>query len=190
MQRRPGFPARLPGAGTAPPRPAPLASAARAPVAAAPSGVGLDSAAVRARMVQKLAAGGIASAPVLQAMGAVERHRDEIERVLLALVRAGLVDDRRFAEGFAAQARRRGASARKIESKLRARGVDARLVAHSLDEAASEGLDELGAARAYVRKRRLLERDLRDPKERQRTLASLGRQGFSLDVARRALELD
>ena len=75
MQRRPGFPARLPGAGTAPPRPAPLASAARAPVAAAPSGVGLDSAAVRARMVQKLAAGGITSAPVLQAMGAVERHR-------------------------------------------------------------------------------------------------------------------
>ena len=38
-------------------------------------GTGLDSAAVRARMVQKLAAAGIVSPQVLQAMGAVERHR-------------------------------------------------------------------------------------------------------------------
>jgi protein-L-isoaspartate(D-aspartate) O-methyltransferase len=42
---------------------------------APPSGVGLDSAAVRARMVSKLSAGGISSAAVLQAMAAVERHR-------------------------------------------------------------------------------------------------------------------
>ena len=40
-----------------------------------PQGVGLDSAAVRARMVQRLAAAGITAAPVLQAMGVVERHR-------------------------------------------------------------------------------------------------------------------
>ena len=38
-------------------------------------GVGLDSAAVRARMVQKLAAGGVTSPQVLRAMGQVERHR-------------------------------------------------------------------------------------------------------------------
>ena len=81
MQRRPGFPARLPGAGNAGAKPvaqvlAPASVlAARKPVVAAPVGVGLDSSAVRTRMVQKLAAGGITSAPVLQAMGAVERHR-------------------------------------------------------------------------------------------------------------------
>jgi protein-L-isoaspartate(D-aspartate) O-methyltransferase len=40
-----------------------------------PQGVGLDSAAVRARMVQKLAMGGISSSAVLQAMSAVQRHR-------------------------------------------------------------------------------------------------------------------
>ena len=77
MQRRPGFPARLPGS-PAPARPAPAVPkvpVARQAVAAAPAGVGLDSAAVRARMVQKLAAGGITSPAVLQAMGAVERHR-------------------------------------------------------------------------------------------------------------------
>ena len=75
MQRRPGFPARLPGSGRAAVRATPMAPAARNPVAAPPVGVGLDSAAVRARMVQKLAAGGITSAAVLQAMGTVERHR-------------------------------------------------------------------------------------------------------------------
>jgi protein-L-isoaspartate(D-aspartate) O-methyltransferase len=41
----------------------------------APGGVGLDSQAVRTRMVEKLAAQGITDARVLAAMGAVERHR-------------------------------------------------------------------------------------------------------------------
>ena len=53
----------------------PAARLARETQPPKPQGVGLDSAAVRARMVQRLAAAGIAAAPVLQAMGAVERHR-------------------------------------------------------------------------------------------------------------------
>lgn len=75
MTRRPGFPVRLDGtpapASRRPAAPAPSA----APRATAPAGVGLDSQAVRARMVQKLAAQGIADARVLAAMNAVERHR-------------------------------------------------------------------------------------------------------------------
>lgn len=43
--------------------------------AVAPGGVGLDSQAVRARMVHKLAAQGVSDAQVLAAMGRVERHR-------------------------------------------------------------------------------------------------------------------
>ena len=43
--------------------------------ASAPGGVGLDSQAVRARMLRKLAAQGVCDAQVLAAMGAVERHR-------------------------------------------------------------------------------------------------------------------
>lgn len=42
---------------------------------AAPAGLGLDSAAVRERMVARLAASGTASPQVLDAMRAVERHR-------------------------------------------------------------------------------------------------------------------
>jgi protein-L-isoaspartate(D-aspartate) O-methyltransferase len=41
----------------------------------APRGLGLDSSAVRARMVQRLRADGLACEPVLQALSAVERHR-------------------------------------------------------------------------------------------------------------------
>jgi protein-L-isoaspartate(D-aspartate) O-methyltransferase len=46
-----------------------------APVAAKSAGFGLDSSAVRARMVQKLAAQGVTDPQVLAAMGRVERHR-------------------------------------------------------------------------------------------------------------------
>lgn len=42
---------------------------------AKPGGIGLDSQAVRARMVAKLAAQGVSDAQVLAAMGLVERHR-------------------------------------------------------------------------------------------------------------------
>ncbi|HPU18864.1 MAG TPA: protein-L-isoaspartate(D-aspartate) O-methyltransferase [Alicycliphilus sp.] len=76
MQRRPGFPARLdrPQAGAMTPT-VPAARLTRETQPPKPQGVGLDSAAVRARMVQRLAAAGITAAPVLQAMGVVERHR-------------------------------------------------------------------------------------------------------------------
>ncbi|HET8744288.1 MAG TPA: protein-L-isoaspartate(D-aspartate) O-methyltransferase [Ramlibacter sp.] len=73
MTRRPGFPARLgPAAPAAAVRRAPVASP---PARSAPAGLGLDSQAVRARMVQKLATQGIADPRVLAAMNAVERHR-------------------------------------------------------------------------------------------------------------------
>ena len=64
MSRRPGFPARL--------APASPDLAVRPALA---SGIGLDSHAVRLRMVQRLAAAGVASGNVLEAMAAVERHR-------------------------------------------------------------------------------------------------------------------
>ncbi len=54
----------------------PLAEAARDALhRAPPAGLGLDSAAVRARMVQRLRAEGLACEPVLQALARVERHR-------------------------------------------------------------------------------------------------------------------
>ncbi|MEJ8835944.1 protein-L-isoaspartate(D-aspartate) O-methyltransferase [Ramlibacter sp. AN1133] len=73
MTRRPGFPARLPAPGA--PAPARPPAAAAAPQRTVPSGLGLDSHAVRARMVRKLAGQGVRDARVLAAMNAVDRHR-------------------------------------------------------------------------------------------------------------------
>lgn len=84
--RRPGFPAALPawgGAGAKPPAAlsTPAASRGRTPkalggeLAPAVAGVGLDSAAVRAAMVRRLAQQGLAPEAVLQAFERVERHR-------------------------------------------------------------------------------------------------------------------
>jgi protein-L-isoaspartate(D-aspartate) O-methyltransferase len=73
MATRPGFPARLdlpPGKAAAPKK-----AAGNTSEDTLPKGFGLDSGAVRARMVQKLAAQGIADARVLAAMRSVERHR-------------------------------------------------------------------------------------------------------------------
>lgn len=90
---RPTFPARLPAASPSPalrpsvarasqpalaavkpvPRPAIKTAAPVRPVA--PSGVGMDSSAVRASMVRKIQAQGVSHAGVLAALQAVERHR-------------------------------------------------------------------------------------------------------------------
>ena len=73
-QRRPGFPVRIPSSSDSNLGPA---FASRRPAVTTPSltiGSSMNFAAVRARMVQRLAAGGTTAAPVLQAMGTVERH--------------------------------------------------------------------------------------------------------------------
>lgn len=81
MSRRPSFPARLDLSSGAPAVPQTAAAGARGARnqrisdSTLPSGVGLDSGAVRHRMVMKLAAQGITDAKVIGAMGAVERHR-------------------------------------------------------------------------------------------------------------------
>ncbi|MES2423615.1 MAG: protein-L-isoaspartate(D-aspartate) O-methyltransferase [Pseudomonadota bacterium] len=87
MTERPGFPARLPAPAGAPatpkkvanqrePAPATGLNHSKNTVLGAPSrSVGLDSGAVRARMVDKLAKQGITDPQVLAALTAVERHR-------------------------------------------------------------------------------------------------------------------
>ncbi len=79
MSQRPGFPVKLPSS-AAPAKAtrsgAPSAKARGTPArVAAPAGVGLDSSAVRARMVHKLAEGGVRDPLVHEAMNTVERHR-------------------------------------------------------------------------------------------------------------------
>ena len=85
MKQRPSFPARL-DSGKSQAAPKTLLGATRVvtpqssnrakPAAmTSPTGVGLESSTIRARMVRKLADQGIDDAVVLEAMGRVERHR-------------------------------------------------------------------------------------------------------------------
>lgn len=124
QQRRPGFPARLqaqPAAVPARPAGAGLRPPAQAPLA--PQGLGLDSAAVRVRMVQRLAASGIQSPAVLAAMGAVERHRF----VDSALVNQAY-EDTSLPIGLGQTISKPGMVARMVELLLGAEGVqDGRL---------------------------------------------------------------
>jgi len=82
MAQRPGFPIKFSTQEKAAPAKVPAKKAAPSN----PQGLGLDSSAVRQRMVQKLAAQGLKDPLVLEAMGAVERHR---------FVESGLVKKRR-----------------------------------------------------------------------------------------------
>jgi len=123
-----------------------------------------------------------------------EEARPWVEEVVARFAAAGLVNDRSFAEGRAASLRRRGESARRIALKLREKGIDGDLIEAVMDE--EDGNDaeaaELAAACRFARRRRLgparpaAEREER----RDRDLAALARAGFSLDVARRVLDLD
>lgn len=117
-----------------------------------------------------------------------------VEEIVARFAASGLVDDRSFAEGRAASLRRRGESARRIALKLREKGVDGELIGAVLEE--EDGPDreaaEFAAACRFARRRRL--GPLRDPAERadrrDRDMAALARAGFSLDVARRVLDLE
>jgi len=124
--------------------------------------------------------------PDLPATSPLDEAR--VDEVLARLEGSGVIDDRRFAEHFARGARSRGASAAKVQQKLGQRGVAASGIKDALESLASEGLDDLAAAQRYAERRRLRQRyDLQDPKERQKALASLARQGFSFSTAVRAL---
>ena len=78
MKQRPSFPVRL---DTSPMRAGAVPARATAtaiqgvPEQARPQGLGMDSAAIRLRMVQLLERQGVRDTLVLQAMGSVERHR-------------------------------------------------------------------------------------------------------------------
>jgi len=113
-----------------------------------------------------------------------------ISQIIERYQASGMLDDARFAKNFASQLTARGKSSRAISQKLAQRGVQSDvagelMAARKQDEPGAE----LEAAIAYVRKRRLGHH--RSPEKRDayrhKDLASLARQGFSFDIAKRAL---
>jgi regulatory protein len=112
-----------------------------------------------------------------------------IDEVVAKSLRTGLIDDTRYAEARVATLRRRGGSARAIQAKLSAKGVDRTTIATVL-EGGEEG-DEESAARALARRRKLgpYRPGERAP-YREKDLAVLARAGFRFDVARSIVDGD
>jgi regulatory protein len=130
---------------------------------------------------------------VWRAARETEIDQEEAERwiddVVAKVQRAGLVDDRRYAETRVLSLRRSGESARSIRMKLAAKGVPGDLVDQALDQDEPEN-DELTAAIAYARKRRLGPFNTGGGREErpEKDLAALARRGFSYETCRRVIE--
>jgi len=107
---------------------------------------------------------------------------DMIDDVVAKSLSSSLIDDARYAEARVATLRRRGGSARAIQAKLSAKGVDRTTIAAALE---GEAGDEAQAARAFARRRRLgpFRPGERAPC-RDKDLAAMARAGFRFDVAR------
>lgn len=94
---------------------------------------------------------------------------------------AGFIDNKRFAENQVFQQRGRGASARAIQARLKAKGVGEDLIHHALER---DERDDAQAAWRYARRRRLGPYRTRDREERrERDMAALCRAGFSFSLA-------
>jgi regulatory protein len=114
-----------------------------------------------------------------------------LDGVLDKLEDARILDDWLYVRGRVGVLRRRGSSERAVHAKLRAKGASRDMVERALAELRDEeGGGELLAACRYVRRRRLgpFRTSVRDDQQRK-DLARLARQGFSFDIARRALAM-
>lgn len=113
-----------------------------------------------------------------------EEPRDvepEIEAVLDRLAEYKFLDDEAFAEARLAGLRRKGASRRQAEAKLREKGVGRETVERVMAE---DETSEREAALAYARRRRLGPWRMRERAERRdRDIAAMMRAGFSFAEA-------
>lgn len=118
---------------------------------------------------------------------APDEFQDIIDRVVEKCQRAGMVDDRTYAETKLSGLRRRGRSKRQIEATLAAKGVDRNLIATVIDQ---DGTSELEAALTYARRRRLGPWRTGGQREerREKDMAALCRAGYPYEIARKVID--
>ena len=122
---------------------------------------------------------------------AVEDFAPLVEDLVARYINVGLVDDRTFAQAKVTSLRRQGHSGRSIIARLQVKVLTTAQIEAAMKNIDAEHEDaEVAAAHAYVRRKKLgpyRKRTITDPKDLQKELASMGRAGFSYEVARRAL---
>jgi regulatory protein len=124
--------------------------------------------------------------------------RDEvsgwIEEALDQAEQSGLINDDRYVADKVRSYLRRGASERGIAHKLRAKGIASEKVQAAIATLSEEGFDPTAiSAAAFVRRGRMGAFRVKemDPFEaRRKDMGRLARAGFSMDVARKMLEMD
>ncbi|MGQ0662431.1 MAG: RecX family transcriptional regulator [Pseudomonadota bacterium] len=113
-----------------------------------------------------------------------------VDALIERFLRAGLLDDRAYAQGRARTLHRRGRSRSEIARALAAKGVRRSDIDSGLADLAAETVDpDLAAAVALARRRRLGPfRAGRRAAWRAKDLAALGRAGFDYELACRVVD--
>ncbi|SEH29093.1 regulatory protein RecX [Magnetospirillum fulvum] len=113
-----------------------------------------------------------------------------VDAAIIRLMGLGYLDDAAYADLKVRGLARRGGSVRAIRATLSAKGVESETVAAALTELGPD--PDRAAALAFARRRRL--GPFRQPEaradHRNRDLASLGRAGFSWEIARAVIDGD
>jgi regulatory protein len=111
-----------------------------------------------------------------------------VDAALERLAAQDLLDDRRFAEHFAATRAARGRGAVRLQD-LRRQGVDQRIAQEAVTAAlAAEGIDEATALRQVAERRSRQLGALPLPAKRRRLLAYLARRGYQGAAVRSVVE--
>ena len=122
----------------------------------------------------------------------VEDFAPLVDELVTRYISSGLIDDTVFARARVTSLRRQGLSKQAIMARLQAKGLSKSQIEAALRLVDEDQEDpEMTAARACARRKKLgpwRKTPLTDPKSRQKELATMGRAGFSYEIARRALE--
>lgn len=102
---------------------------------------------------------------------------DIAERLIAEFQQGGYLDDAAYLQTFVRSQRARRYGPRAIALKLMQKGFSEKEIAQALDGE----VDDSSAVRQLL-DTRYRSRNLSDPRERQKVIASLMRRGFSLDV--------
>ena len=118
-----------------------------------------------------------------------------IDDIISDMQRLGYIDDTEYTNTKVGSMHRRGTSSRTIRQKLKQKGLSDDIITNALEMLEeTQPNAELAAAIRYAKRRRIgiyRIKDVTDPdKQYQRDLASLARNGFTLDICYTIMDAD
>lgn len=121
-----------------------------------------------------------------------DEQMPHVDALITRYQQSGLLDDQAYARMRAESLHRRGSSGRMIRMKLAAKGVESDAIDSALESLNDMVANaDLSGACNYARRRRIGPWRLRDRSDyRDRDLASLARQGFGYDIARKVIDAE